>query len=246
MRSVDRSRAQPNDFARELFNGLPHRYDTLAELLSFGQNRRWRRAMVQAITPSAPRRVLDVATGTAGVALMLTDHTDADVVGIDLSEQMLRRGRDRVRQGRQERRIRLVVGRGEQLPFADNAFDALTFTYLLRYVSDPAVTVAELARVVRPGGTIASLEFAVPPHPLWRFGWRLYTRALLPVAGLLAGGAEWAKVGAFLGPSIEQHYRAFPLQAHVDAWHAARLESVHTRSMSLGGGLVMWGRRGDG
>jgi demethylmenaquinone methyltransferase/2-methoxy-6-polyprenyl-1,4-benzoquinol methylase len=138
------------------------------------------------------------------------------------------------------------VGRGEQLPFPDNSFDALTFTYLLRYVSDPAATVAELARVVRPGGTLASLEFAVPPHPLWRSAWRLYTRALLPVAGLVTGGLEWASVGTFLGPSIEQHYRAFSLQAHVDAWHAAGVESVRTRAMSLGAGLVMWGRKSDG
>lgn len=248
MRAVRRSRTDPNAFARELFDGLPRRYDVLADVLSFGQNHRWRTAMVEAIASArpAPRRVLDVATGTAGVALMLADRTDADIVAIDLTEQMLRQGRDRVaRRGRTDR-ISMLVGRGEQLPFPDASFDALTFTYLLRYVADPAATVSELARVVRPGGVVASLEFAVPPAPVWLPAWRLYTRAVLPVAGFLTGGREWAEVGRFLGPSIEEHYRTFPVRAHVDAWHAAGLEAVHARPMSLGGGLVMWGRRRDG
>src|SRR5262245_32271773 len=94
--AVDRSRAQPNSFARELFDGLPRRYDVLEELLSFGQNRRWRTAMVDAVAEGRPRRVLDVATGTAGVALMLAERTGAEVTGVDLTEQMLREGRERV------------------------------------------------------------------------------------------------------------------------------------------------------
>lgn len=247
MRDVARSRAEPNAFARELFDGLPRRYDALEEVLSFGQNHRWRTTMVGAVTAMTPkpRRVLDVATGTAGVALMLADRTGAEIVGIDLTEQMLRRGRERVRDRGASDRVHLLVGRAEQLPFPDGAFDALTFTYLLRYVADPAATLAELTRVVRPGGVVASLEFAVPPAPVWLPAWRLYTRVGLPVAGFLAGGREWAGVGRFLGPSIEQHYRTFPVSEHVAMWHAAGLEHVHTRAMSLGGGLVMWGRRRD-
>jgi len=244
-RAVDRSRTQPNAFARDLFDGLPGRYDALAEVLSFGQNRRWRAAMVDSVTAAdpPPRRILDVATGTAGVALMLADRTDAEVVGVDLTEEMLRRGRERVVRRGRSHQIRLVGGRGEQLPFQDASFDALTFTYLLRYVADPSGTLAELARVVRPGGVVASLEFAVPPARVWRWAWRVYTRAVLPTAGLVAGGPEWARVGRFLGPSIEQHYRAMPVEAHVDAWRAAGVGAVQVRRMSLGGGLVMWGRR---
>jgi demethylmenaquinone methyltransferase / 2-methoxy-6-polyprenyl-1,4-benzoquinol methylase len=186
--------------------------------------------------------VLDVATGTAGVALMLARRTDAQITGVDLTEQMVRRGRDRVA-GSGERRIRLAIARAEQLPFPDATFDALTFTYLLRYVTDPAATLRELARVVRPGGTVASLEFAVPPAPVWLPAWRLYTRVVLPAAGLLTGGREWAHVGRFLGPSIEEHYRRFPVARHVAIWREAGFEDVRTRTMSLGGGLVMRGRR---
>jgi len=245
MRAVERSRAEPNRFARDLFDGLPKRYDVLEELLSLGQNRRWRTAMVDAIADGSPTRVLDVATGTAGVALMLADRTNASVVGVDLTEQMLRRGKARVdAQGRQDR-IRLSVGRAEQLPFEDGAFDALTFTYLLRYVADPAATLKELVRVVRPGGVIASLEFGVPKG-VWLAAWRLYTRAVLPAAGLATGGPEWARVGWFLGPSIERHYASYPVSAHVAMWAAAGLEDVQVRPMSLGGGLVMAGRKRDG
>ena len=248
MRAVDRSRSQPNTFAQELFDGLPRRYDVLEEVLSFGQNRRWRNAMVDAVTSMrpAPRRILDVATGTAGVAMTLAGRTDADITGLDLTEQMLRTGGERLARRNLGDRIHLVCGRAEQLPFPDAAFDALTFTDLLRYVADPAATLRELARVVRPGGVVAGLEFFVPPPPVWLPAWRFYTRVVLPTGGFVGGGREWARVGGFLGPSIEEHYRRYPLEEHVAMWHAAGLVDVHTRPMSLGGGLVMWGRRRDG
>lgn len=242
--AIRRSREEPNAFARDLFAGLSRRYDLLEEALSFGQNRRWRNAMVDAVVEGSPRRVLDVATGTAGVALMLAARTGAEVTGVDVTEPMLRQGLARVSTAG-ERRVRLAVARAEQLPFADDTFDALTFTYLLRYVADPEATVRGLVRVVRPGGTVASLEFAVPPPPVWRPAWRLYTRLVLPAAGMVAGGPEWARVGRFLGPSIEEHYRRYPVERHVAIWRAAGLEDVQTRTMSLGGALVMHGRRKD-
>jgi len=232
--------------AQDLFRGLPRRYDLLAEVLSFGQNRRWRHAMVDAALRTSPDavRVLDVATGTAGVALYWTDRSEVEVTGVDLTAQMLRRGRENVaRRGRSDR-IRLLQGRAEHLPFPDASFDAVTFTYLLRYVQDPAATLVELARVLKPGGALASLEFAVPGNPGWHAAWVGYTRGVLPVAGLLTGGREWGHVGGFLGPSISGHYRAHPVDRIVDYWHGAGVEDVHTRRMSLGGGLVMWGRKG--
>jgi demethylmenaquinone methyltransferase/2-methoxy-6-polyprenyl-1,4-benzoquinol methylase len=245
MQSVQRSRTVPSQFARGLFDGLPERYDRLAETLSFGQNRRWRAAMVDALLRAGPepQNVLDVATGTAGVALMLADRTAATIIGVDLTEQMLRQGQQRVRQRASSDRIALVLGKAEQLPFPDASFDALTFTYLLRYVADPQATLTELTRVLRPGGVMASLEFAIPQNPLIRASWHVYTRAVLPTAGLATGGRAWASVGQFLGPSITHHYRAFPVDWTVQAWHDAGMESVGVRRMSLGGGLVMWGRK---
>jgi demethylmenaquinone methyltransferase / 2-methoxy-6-polyprenyl-1,4-benzoquinol methylase len=249
MRSVARpASSSPNDFARDLFSDLPGRYDLLAEVLSFAQNRRWRAAMVDAVVAMdpAPRRVLDVATGTGGVALMLSERTRASITGADLTGPMLRRGRERIVQRGKADRIRLVVARGEQLPFADGTFDALTFTYLLRYVADPAATIRELARVVRPGGCVANLEFAVPTNPVWHAGWVAYTRAVLPMAGLLTGGRQWYRVGRFLGPSISSFYQRYPVSWLQDAWRGAGLGAIASRPMSLGGGLVMWGRKVDG
>jgi len=245
--SERRPAGEANALARELFDGLPAQYDLLAEVLSFGQNRRWRQTMVDGLLSldPAPAHILDVATGTAGVALMLTDRSDAMVAGVDITEQMLRRGRDLVARRGRTSRIRLVAGRAEQLPFPDRTFDALTFTYLLRYVADPAATLRELSRVVRPGGAVASLEFLVPDNPVWRLGWEGYTRLLLPAAGFVTGGQEWAAVGRFLGPSISAHYRRYPIAWTVDAWRSAGIEDVTVRRMSLGGGLVMWGRKAD-
>jgi len=235
-----------NHFAQHLFSPLPQRYDRLAEILSFGQNGRWRRAMIDRIAPAPGQAVLDVASGTAGVAIQIATRTGASVIGLDLTEQMLRQGQRNVAAAALSDRIRLTAGRAEQLPFADATFDALTFTYLLRYVLDPQATLAELARVVKPGGQVASLEFLVPPSPFWRAWWWLYTRTLLPAGGLVTGGREWFEVGRFLGPNISGHYRRYPVSWTVEAWRKAGFTDVGVRVMSLGGGLVMWGTRAGG
>lgn len=238
------SEASPeNVFAAGLFEALPARYDRLAETLSFQQNRRWRSELVRHITRFQPNLILDVATGTAGVAIALARATDAQIVGVDITESMLERGRERVRNADLDNRIRLQVARAEELPFPDGHFDAVTFTYLLRYVADPASTIAELARVLRPGGGMASLDFFVPPSPFWRAGWRAYTRLALPAGGYLLGGRAWAEVGRFLGPNIEDFYRRWPLDRIFEAWRTAGMVDDDHEVMSLGGGLVMWGRK---
>jgi demethylmenaquinone methyltransferase/2-methoxy-6-polyprenyl-1,4-benzoquinol methylase len=242
---VQHATGDRNRFAQQLFTPLPGRYDLLAETLSLGQNRRWRRAMVDPIVSQSPTpaRVLDVASGTAGVAIQLASRTAAEVVGVDLTLAMLQQGRRRVTSSQWGERIRLVAGRAEQLPYPDGAFDALTFTYLLRYVDDPQATLREIARVVKPGGAIASLEFLVPPNPFWHAWWWGYTRWILPAAGLLTGGRAWFRVGRFLGPNISTHYRKYPVSWTVEAWRRAGIDDVEVRTMSLGGGLVMSGKR---
>jgi demethylmenaquinone methyltransferase / 2-methoxy-6-polyprenyl-1,4-benzoquinol methylase len=232
-------------FAANLFRPLPARYDLAAELLSFGQNGRWRRRMIDRVLPANPGLVCDVATGTAGVALQLADRSGCHIVGLDLSEEMVRRGRENSIGAGQDSRIDFVIGSGESLPFADAAFDALTFTYLFRYVPDPAATLRELVRVVKPGGIVATLEFFVPPKVVWRSLWWLYTRAVLPGAGRLVGDG-WLEVGRFLGPSISEHYRRYPISAQERQWAAAGLVHVGYELMSLGGGIVMWGAKFEG
>jgi demethylmenaquinone methyltransferase/2-methoxy-6-polyprenyl-1,4-benzoquinol methylase len=231
--------------ALELFAGLPRHYDLIAALFSFGQDPRWRRTMVRALRPSVDSRVLDVATGTGMVAEALVRHGGCTVVALDQSEPMLARAQHRLDGDPILRdRIAVVRGEAEELPFADGEFDALSFTYLLRYVDDPATTMRELARVVRPGGRIASLDFGVPPLFLTRLLWRVYTRAGLPLLGRLVS-RDWYDVGRFLGPNIEGFYKRYPLERMVELWRDAGIDSIQARRMSLGGGLVMSGVKRD-
>lgn len=235
--------ADNNAVARAVFAGLPPRYDRLGRLLSFGQDRRWRGQVVEVTAAAAPRRVLDVATGPGGVGLAIADATGASVVGVDLNLPMLQQAAANVQAHQPPAQMQLVAARGEQLPFADGSFDAVSFAYLLRYVDDPAATLRELARCVRPGGSMACLEFYVPPRLLWRAAWRIYVGLVLPVAGLVTGGRPWWRVGRFLGPSIRRYYGDHPLAWHVEAWRRAGFVDVGWRVMSFGGGLVMWGVR---
>jgi demethylmenaquinone methyltransferase / 2-methoxy-6-polyprenyl-1,4-benzoquinol methylase len=227
--------------ALQLFEGLPDAYDRMGALLSFGQDPRWRRALVTALAPRPGDRVLDVATGTGMVAEALVREGDCEVVALDQSEAMLSAARARLgRDPTLSAKISLVTGQAEQLPFADQEFDALSFTYLLRYVDDRAATMRELARVVKPRGRIAMVEFAVPSNPAARALWRLHTRVGLPMIGRLVS-SSWVDVGRFLGPNIEQLYFDEPDLTRL--WQAAGITDVVERRMSFGAGLVMSGVR---
>jgi demethylmenaquinone methyltransferase/2-methoxy-6-polyprenyl-1,4-benzoquinol methylase len=227
--------------ARELFAPLGPTYDRYARLLSFGQDPRWRAFLVSRI-PADAHRVLDVATGTAAVAIELARATpQRTVVGVDQSPEMLEAGRKHVEATGLRGRIEVHEARAESLPFRDGEFDALTFTYLLRYVDDVPATLCELSRVVRPGGTVAMLEFGLPPGA-WRPLWELYVRIGLPAAGAIVSPG-WGEVGRFLGPSIRGFYRRWPEQRLLEAWREAGIVDVRARRLSLGGGLVVWGNR---
>ena len=224
--------------AIELFAPLGPTYDRYATLLSLGQDPRWRSFLVSRLDVGPADTVLDVATGTGAVATELVKRSGCSVVGLDQSAAMLAEARRRVPD-----RVSLVLGDAERLPFADASFDGLSVTYLLRYVDDPAETLRELARVVRPGSTIASLEFAIPAGSVARLAWDLYVRVGLPGLGRLISPG-WAAAGAFLGGSIERFWRAYPLERQLELWRAAGIADVRHRRLSLGGAIVIWGTRG--
>jgi demethylmenaquinone methyltransferase/2-methoxy-6-polyprenyl-1,4-benzoquinol methylase len=220
--------------AKELFAPLGPTYERYATLLSYGQDPRWRRFLVSRVEAGPGDRVLDVATGTGMVARELVRQKGCTVVGVDQSPEMLA-------EARRANGVELVEASADHLPFADGEFDALTFTYLMRYVDDPAATLSELVRVVRPGGTIAGLEFGLP-QGVWRPLWELHVRVALPGAGLAAGNG-WREVGSFLGPSIRGYWAAWPLERQLGAWRDAGLDDVQTRALSVGGGIVTWARK---
>jgi demethylmenaquinone methyltransferase/2-methoxy-6-polyprenyl-1,4-benzoquinol methylase len=237
---VPRVRSLRKQHALRLFEELPKLYDELGAALSFFQDPRWRRALVATVGATPDETVLDVAAGTGLVSEAMVERYGCRVVALDQSAPMLERARAKLAADRKlAERIELVLGEAESLPFADAEFDHLTFTYLLRYVDDPEATLRELARVVKPGGRVACLEFAVPGG-VWLWPWRLYTRVGLPVLGRLAS-RQWFEVGRFLGPSIESFYRAYPLERQLEMWKEAGIGSVRARRMSLGGGVVIWG-----
>lgn len=228
--------------APSLFAPLGPTYDRYARLLSLGQDPRWRRFLVARLDLQPDARVLDVATGTGAVALELVERYGCSVVGIDRSAEMLDVARARIAARGLASTIELHEARAEALPFGEASFDALTVTYLLRYVDDPAATLRELARVVRPGGTVAMLEFGVPPVRAVRALWELYVRIVLPLAGrLLSPG--WHEVGSFLGPSIRDFEARLPLKRQLELWSQAGIADLRARRLSLGGGVVVWGRR---
>jgi demethylmenaquinone methyltransferase/2-methoxy-6-polyprenyl-1,4-benzoquinol methylase len=220
--------------ARQLFAPLGPTYDRVGAALSFGQDPRWRRFLVTRLPPDGGE-VLDVATGTGLVARELLAR-GFRVTGLDQSPEMLACARERLGGG-----VRLVEASADALPFPDASFDHVTFTYLLRYVEDPGATLRELARVVRDGGTLAMLEFGLP-RGVWRAPWSVWVDLGLPLAGR-ALSSGWYRVGRFLGPSIRSFHAAYPTPALLELWRAAGIEEVQLRRLSLGGGLVVWGRR---
>lgn len=223
----------PAQQARDLFAPLGPTYDRVGAALSLGQDPLWRRFLVSRVPPGG--HVLDVATGTGLVAAELLRHGH-QVTGVDLSLEMLA-----VAHRRFGAEVELINASAEALPFDSESFDHLTFTYLLRYVVDPAATLAELARVVRPNGIVASLEFGVPKGPA-RPLWDLYVNTALPLAGrVLRNG--WPKVGDFLGGSIRDFWRRYPPDRQLAWWQAAGLRSVQVRRLSFGAAVVVWGRK---
>jgi demethylmenaquinone methyltransferase/2-methoxy-6-polyprenyl-1,4-benzoquinol methylase len=229
--------------ARELFAPLGPTYDRYARLLSLGQDPRWRRFLVSRVPVGADEVVLDVATGTAAVALELVRQKGCSVVGVDQSPEMLAEARRRVALAGETERVRLVEAGGAELPFEDGSFDGLTAAYLLRYLDDLPAGLRELARVLRPGATAAALDFGVPPGPLPRAAWNLYVDVGLPALGR-AISPGWREVGRFLGTSIREFDARFPVPRLLALWREAGFEDVRARRLSLGGCTVVWGRRG--
>ena len=239
--------SQPSaDLPRSVFSPIARNYDGPAAVLSLFQYHRWHRFLLARLKLPEPGdgrrlRVLDMATGTGALALDLARRPDIEVVGADVTRPMLARAQARLAANHARSRIDLVECSAEMPPFGDEAFDALVFAYLLRYVGDVSSTLCCLAPLVRPGGTIASLDFAVPRGIAYPF-WRLYTGVILPLGGQVFSRA-WRRTGSFLGPNIRDFYRHWPEERILRAWRDAGIIDVQSKRLSLGGAIVIWGRK---
>jgi len=221
----------PPQIAKELFAPIARTYERSARLLSMGQDARWRRTMVSGLELPPGSRVLDVAAGTGSITRLMKSH-GLEVLSLDQSREMTEMAR--------QHGANAVLATAERLPFADGTFDGVAFGYLLRYVDDVPACLEEVVRVVRPGGVVGMVEFGRPAG-IWRPAWWIYTRIALPTAGAVIRSGWW-RVGRFLGPSIDRFARRYPPHRLAAAWAAVGMEDVRFRRLSLGGGLVMWGR----
>jgi demethylmenaquinone methyltransferase/2-methoxy-6-polyprenyl-1,4-benzoquinol methylase len=200
------------------------------------QYSRWHDFLLSRLDLPPQGHVLDMATGTGALAVRLARLDGLRVTGGDITRRMLLQTA-----ARSNGRVDLVECTAEAAPFADGAFDAVIFTYLLRYVADVPATLAELARALKPGGTMASLDFAVP-RGIWYPLWRLYTAVGLPLGGALLSPA-WRRVGAFLGPSIRGFYRRWPEERLLQLWRESGFPDAQAKRLSLGGAIVTWGTK---
>lgn len=172
---------------REMFSAIAFRYDLLNSLLSLGIDRRWRQEAVRVAFDKKPQRVLDVATGTADLALaMKRAHPEAEIVGLDFAEPMLVLGRRKA--ARRGLEIRLEQGDGLDLPYDEHSFDTVTIAYGLRNFADYQRGLSEFFRVLKPGGRLVVLEFPPPPEGFFGQLFRFYFLHVLPrVGGILSG-----------------------------------------------------------
>lgn len=196
-----------NRAIREMFSAIAPRYDFLNRLLSFGVDRRWRRAAVAEGVPVRGGRHLDVATGTADVALEIFRQKgwEAYVAGADISPGMIRIGRAKASREGLSDRMGFVLAPGESLPFRDGAFDSAFVAFGIRNLADRQRGLREMCRVVRPGGKIVVLEFSRPPSSLFGAIYRIYFTKVLPrMGGLFSRRAAYTylpdSVAAFPEP----------------------------------------------
>jgi demethylmenaquinone methyltransferase/2-methoxy-6-polyprenyl-1,4-benzoquinol methylase len=174
-----------------MFDGIARRYDLLNRLLSLGLDRRWRRIAVESLKPAAGNRYLDVGTGTGDVCLEIARQAPgAEIVGIDPASGMLDLARAKVERKGLSHRISFQPGDGSDLPFADGAFAGVVTAFTFRNIEDRQRAVAEMTRVLQPGGRLAILELTAPEGTLMRILHRAYGRCVVPVAGRLLSRGE--------------------------------------------------------
>ena len=175
-----------------MFNSIAPRYDVLNRMLSGGVDQQWRRVVMKEVLDSQPQRLLDVATGTADLALMAARKGVPQVIGVDIADQMLEVGRRKVSKADLDRRVELLNGDAEKLPFSDRQFDVATVAFGVRNFEDLAAGLRQIHRVLRPGGKLIVLEFSRPRVFPVKQLYAFYNRFILPAVGRLVSGDSGA------------------------------------------------------
>ncbi|HEU0226351.1 MAG TPA: bifunctional demethylmenaquinone methyltransferase/2-methoxy-6-polyprenyl-1,4-benzoquinol methylase UbiE [Arachidicoccus soli] len=186
IKPIQGSNLEKKEQVAEMFNDIAFKYDFLNRFLSAGIDVRWRKKAIDRIKDTQPARVLDVATGTADVALMTYKILKpAQIIGIDISEGMLDIGRDKIQKAGLNNRISLQVGDSENLPFEDGSFDAITVAFGVRNFQNLEKGLSEMHRVLRPGGKLVVLEFSRPKQKIFKSIYHFYMNVVTPGIGKL-------------------------------------------------------------
>lgn len=241
MREVKPSNSSPagkKEQVAEMFNSIAPKYDFLNHTLSFGIDRYWRKKAIRLLAKCSPATILDVATGTGDFAIAALKSGAAKVTGIDISSEMVAVGVEKVRRLGLEDKISLSTGDSESIGFPDLTFDAATVAFGVRNFENLPRGIAELFRVLKPGGTLCVLEFSKPVNPVVRSMYRFYSWKLLPLVGRLVSGSRNAYT--YLPESVEE----FPDgENFMQFMRNAGFENVREYRMTFGVATIYMGRK---
>ncbi|WP_178990173.1 bifunctional demethylmenaquinone methyltransferase/2-methoxy-6-polyprenyl-1,4-benzoquinol methylase UbiE [Winogradskyella schleiferi] len=169
----------------KMFDTISKEYDGLNRVISFGIDVKWRNKVVKLVAQTNPENILDIATGTGDLAISLTSTTAKEIIGLDISDGMLEVGRKKIKSKNLDNVISMVIGDSENLPFEDDTFDAITVAFGVRNFEHLEKGLAEILRVLKPNGIFVILETSVPTNPIYKAGYNVHTKLVMPVIGKL-------------------------------------------------------------
>ena len=169
----------------QMFDTISVNYDGLNRVISFGIDVKWRKKVVAIIGKNNPKQILDIATGTGDLALMMANLSPDKIIGLDISAGMLEVGKQKIAKANLSDKIEMIVGDSENMPFEDNTFDAITVSFGVRNFANLDKGLQEIKRVLKPSGTFVVLETSVPTKFPYKQGYRFHTSVLLPIIGKL-------------------------------------------------------------
>jgi demethylmenaquinone methyltransferase/2-methoxy-6-polyprenyl-1,4-benzoquinol methylase len=169
----------------KMFDTISGNYDNLNRVISFGIDIKWRKKVLQLVAKSNPKTILDIATGTGDLAILLAKTDAAKIIGLDISSGMLQVGVKKIADKNLSNTIEMILGDSENMPFADNSFDAITVAFGIRNFETLEKGLTEIVRVLKPNGVFVILETSVPDKTPYRQGYNFYSKNILPIIGKL-------------------------------------------------------------
>lgn len=167
----------------QMFDNISEGYDSLNKVISMGSDMKWKKKIIRLIEEKNPSTILDVATGTGDLAIMMAQTKATEIIGVDISEGMLAMGRKKVESEKIVHRVTLIQADSEHLPFENNYFDVITVAYGIRNFENLDQGLSEMFRVLKPGGTFVILETSVPTKFPFKQGYKIYCKVILPIIG---------------------------------------------------------------